>query len=717
MTATATVADISLKVAEGRPQDAGRGLARLDPADMTRLGAAAGTVVQISGTRVAAARVMPAFREVRGRQLVQIDGITRRNAGAVIGEKVTLAVVQPPPAQRVVLAPEGGHVLRLSSEHIARALADMPVVPGDRVRVSGFGSRFQEFQIRDTLPRGIVMIRSDTAVRIEAPGAQAGAGRISYEDIGALAPAIRRVREMIELPLRYPEVFARLGIDAPKGVLLHGPPGCGKTLLARAVAGETEASFFSVSGPEIVNRLYGESEARLRQVFEQAKKDAPSIIFLDEIDSIAPKREHVVGEVEKRIVAQLLALMDGLEARGQVIVIGATNLPHALDPALRRPGRFDREIVIGIPDAAGRREMLDIHTRGMPLAADVDLARLAAVTHGFTGADVAAVCREAAMAALRRVLPAMDLDLVSASQEQLLGIEVTMADFEAALCEVEPSALREVLVEVPDVRWDDIGGLDTVKQELREIVEWPLVHPGLFRRAGLRSLRGVLLQGTPGTGKTLLVKAVARQSGANFISVKGPELLSKYVGDSEKGIREVFRKARQAAPCIVFFDEIDALAPRRGSSGDAHVAERVVAQLLSEMDGVEDLRGVLVLAATNRVDAVDPALLRPGRFDRVIALEPPGEDDRLAILRVHARRHPLANDVSLDEYARLTAGFTGAQLENLLREAAVAALREHVTRGVADETLLVVSARHLADAYALVRRDVERHAGVETSPI
>ena len=717
MTATAAVADISLKVAEGRPQDAGRGLARLDPADMTRLGAAAGTVVQISGTRVAAARVMPAFREVRGRQLVQIDGITRRNAGAVIGEKVTLAVVQPPPAQRVVLAPEGGHVLRLSSEHIARALADMPVVPGDRVRVSGFGSRFQEFQIRDTLPRGIVMIRSDTAVRIEAPGAQAGAGRISYEDIGALAPAIRRVREMIELPLRYPEVFARLGIDAPKGVLLHGPPGCGKTLLARAVAGETEASFFSVSGPEIVNRLYGESEARLRQVFEQAKKDAPSIIFLDEIDSIAPKREHVVGEVEKRIVAQLLALMDGLEARGQVIVIGATNLPHALDPALRRPGRFDREIVIGIPDAAGRREMLDIHTRGMPLAADVDLARLAAVTHGFTGADVAAVCREAAMAALRRVLPAMDLDLVSASQEQLLGIEVTMADFEAALCEVEPSALREVLVEVPDVRWDDIGGLDTVKQELREIVEWPLVHPGLFRRAGLRSLRGVLLQGTPGTGKTLLVKAVARQSGANFISVKGPELLSKYVGDSEKGIREVFRKARQAAPCIVFFDEIDALAPRRGSSGDAHVAERVVAQLLSEMDGVEDLRGVLVLAATNRVDAVDPALLRPGRFDRVIALEPPGEDDRLAILRVHARRHPLANDVSLDEYARLTAGFTGAQLENLLREAAVAALREHVTRGVADETLLVVSARHLADAYALVRRDVERHAGVETSPI
>jgi transitional endoplasmic reticulum ATPase len=704
MTATATPVDVTLKVAEGRPQDAGRGLARLDPADMSRLGATAGTVVQISGTRVAAARVMPAFRDLRGRQLVQIDGITRRNAGAVIGEKVTLAVVQPPAAQRVVLAPEGGHLLRLTSEHITRALADMPVVSGDRIRVIGFGSRFQEFQIRDTVPRGIVMMRSETAVRVELPNVQSDAGRVSYEDIGALAPAIRRVREMIELPLRYPEVFARLGIDAPKGVLLHGPPGCGKTLLARAVAGETEASFFSVSGPEIVNRLYGESEARLRQVFEQAKKEAPSIIFLDEIDSIAPKRDHVVGEVEKRIVAQLLALMDGLEARGQIIVIGATNLPHALDPALRRPGRFDREIVIGIPDAAGRREMLDIHTRGMPLAPDVEVARLAAVTHGFTGADVAAVCREAAMAALRRVLPAMDLELASVSQEQLLGIEVTMADFEAALCEVEPSALREVLVEVPDVGWDDIGGLANVKQELREIVEWPLQHGELFRRAGLRSPRGVLLEGAPGTGKTLLVKAIARQSGANFIAVKGAELLSKYVGDSEKGIREVFRKARQAAPCIVFFDEIDALAPRRGSSGDSHVAERVVAQLLSEMDGVEDLRGVLVLAATNRVDAVDPALLRPGRFDRVIAIEAPDEKDRVAILHVHARRHPLANDVNLREYAGITAGFTGAELENLLREAAAAAVREHVARDVADVALLQVEARHVADAYANVQR-------------
>jgi transitional endoplasmic reticulum ATPase len=703
MTGTTTATDVTLKVAEGRPQDAGRGLARLDPADMMRLGASAGTVVQVSGTRAAAARVMPAFRELRGRQLVQIDGITRRNAGAAIGEKVTLVVVQPPPAQRVALVPEGGHVPRLSGERMARALTDMPLLAGDRIRISGFGSRFQEFRIHDTVPRGIVMMRPDTAVRIEAAAAQPAAGRVSYEDIGALAPAIRRVREMIELPLRYPEVFARLGIEAPKGVLLHGPPGCGKTLLARAVAGETEASFFSVSGPEIVNRLYGESEARLRQVFEQAKKEAPSIIFLDEIDSIAPKRDRVVGEVEKRIVAQLLALMDGLEARGQIVVIGATNLPDALDPALRRPGRFDREIVIAIPDAGGRREMLDIHTRGMPLAGDVDLARLAAVTHGFTGADIAAACREAAMASVRRVLPALDLELVSVSHEQLLSIEVTMEDFRAALCEIEPSALREVFVEVPDVHWDDIGGLDHVKQELREIVEWPMQHADLFHRAGVRPPRGVLLQGPPGTGKTLLVKAVARQSGANFISIKGPELLSKYVGESEKGLRDVFRKARQASPCIVFFDEIDAIAPRRGGSGDAHVTERVVAQLLSEMDGVEDLRGVLVLGATNRVDAVDPALLRPGRFDRVIAIGPPGEDDRLAILRVHGRRHPLANDVNLSEYARCTDGFTGAQLENLLREAAMAAVREHVAHSRGAAAVFEIETRHIAHAYAGLR--------------
>jgi transitional endoplasmic reticulum ATPase len=686
MSATVIAPTLTLKVVEARFQDAGRARARLDPGDMIRLGASAGSVVRIEGKRIAAAKVMPAFREARGRQAVQIDGITRGNAGAVIGEKVSVTVVESTSAQRLVIAPEGTPVMRhAAGERIARLLADMPVIAGDRIRVTAFGSRFQEFRVVETVPKGIVVIRPDTAVRLEAPGAQAAPGRLSYEDIGGIGGAIQRVREMIELPLRYPEVFERLGIDAPKGVLLHGPPGCGKTLLARAVASETDATFLSVSGPEIINKLYGESEARLRQVFEQARKQAPSIVFLDEIDSIASRREHAVGEVEKRVVAQLLALMDGLEARGQIIVIGATNLPNALDPALRRPGRFDREIVIGIPDVAGRREIFEIHTRGMPLARDVDVPHLAAITHGFTGADVAALCREAAMAALRGVLPAMDLDAATIRHEQLLEIEVAMDDFRAALREVEPSAMREVFVEVPDVGWDDVGGLGAVKQTLREIVEWPAQHADVLRAAGVRAPRGVLLCGPPGTGKTLLVKAVARQAGANFISVKGPELISKYVGESERGVREVFRKARQAAPCIIFFDEIDAVAPRRGGGGDGHVTERVVAQILSEMDGVEDLGDVLVMAATNRADIIDPALLRPGRFDYRIEIGPPDAADRLEILAVHARAMPLASDVDLPALAQETRGFSGADLAKLLRDAALAAVRDHLAREESDD--------------------------------
>jgi transitional endoplasmic reticulum ATPase len=704
VTGTATTAQVTLKVAEARLQDAGRGLARLDPADMARLSAPAGTVIQIAGSRIAAAKAMPAFRELRGRQLVQIDGVTRSNAGAVIGEKVTLSVVEAVSAHRVVLVPEGAPASRrVSADQITRSLADMPVVAGSRVRVTGFGWRFQEYRVLETAPRGVVVIRPDTLIRLEAPGAQPAAGRMSYEDIGGLGSAIQRVREMIELPLRYPEVFEHLGIDPPKGVLLHGPPGCGKTLLARAVASETDASFLSVSGPEIIHKLYGESEARLRQVFEQARKEAPSIVFLDELDAIAPKREHAVGEVEKRVVAQLLALLDGLEARGQVIVIGATNLPNTLDPALRRPGRFDREIVIGIPDVAGRREMLEIHTRGMPLAPDVDVLHLAAITHGFTGADVAALCREAAMAALRRALPDLDLDLASVPQAQLMDIEVTMADCLAGLREVEPSALREVSIETPDIGWDDIGGLSRVKQELREIVEWPAQYPELFRRARLRPPRGVLLQGAPGTGKTLLAKAVAKQSGSNFISVKGPELISKYVGESEKGVRDVFRKARQASPCVVFFDEIDAIAPRRGAGRDGQVTERVVAQLLSEMDGIEDLGGVLVLAATNRADVLDPALLRPGRFDRLIDVGHPDESDRLAILQVHRRGRPFSPDVDLSEIARHTDGFSGADLENLLREAALNAIRELLAQTDGTNATLLIEPRHVLEAYESAR--------------
>ena len=665
---------------------------------------AAGTVIQIEGKRTTAAKAMPAFRDLRGRQVVQIDGITRSNAGAVIGERVTLRVAEVAAAQRVVLVPEGANTTRhLTGEQISRALADVPVVIGDRVRITAFGSRFQEFRILDTTPKGVVIIRLDTAVRLEQPGTAPTSGRISYEDIGGLGHAIQRVREMIELPVRYPAVFGRLGIEPPKGVLLHGPPGCGKTLLARAVASETDASFLSVSGPEIIHRFYGESEARLRQVFEQAKRDAPSILFIDEIDTIAPKREHAIGEVEKRVVGQLLALMDGLEARGQVIVIGATNLPNALDPALRRPGRFDREIVIGIPDVVGRREMLDIHTRGMPLGSDVAIDHLAQITHGFTGADLAALCREAAMAALRRLLPGLDLERASVAHERLLEIDVTMDDFSAALREVEPSALREVFIELPDVGGDDVGGLEDVKRELREIVEWPVQHADLFRRARLQPPKGVLLHGPPGTGKTLLVKAAARQSGANFISVKGPELLSKYVGESEKGIREVFRKARQAAPCIIFFDEIDAIAPRRGSNGDGHVAERVVAQLLSEMDGVEDLAGVLVLAATNRADMLDPALLRPGRFDRLVAVGAPDENARAAILRVHARGRPLGADVDLTDLAHRTDGFTGADLDQLMRDAAMAALRDVVGGRGGLGAPLLINASQVLTAYEAAR--------------
>ena len=707
MSSPSIATDISLKVAEGRLLDVGRGLARLDPADISRLGISIGSLVQIGGKKATAVKVLPAFRDARGKQLIQIDGITRSNAGVVIGERVAVGPLQPAVAQRIVLGPEGAEVLRQAAgEYLTRFLTDMPVTAGDRIRVALFGSRFQEFRVLETVPRGTVIVRRETAIRIDVRGNSSDVlGRVSYEDIGGLGSAIQRVREMIELPLRYPEIFGRLGIDPPKGVLLHGPPGCGKTLLARAVANETNASFFAISGPEIVSKYYGESEAKLRQLFEKAKKEAPSIIFLDEIDSIAPKRENTTGEVEKRIVAQLLAIMDGLEARGQITVIAATNLPNALDPALRRPGRFDREIVIGIPDVQGRREMLEIHTRGMPLSGDINLQVLAEITHGFTGADVAALCREAAMAALRRVLPRVDFNPSSFPYEQLLQLHISMDDFSSALRDVEPSGLRELVVEVPDVCWDDIGGLEKVKSELREIVEWPVRHQDLYELAQLRPPKGILLSGPPGTGKTLLAKAVAKELGINFIAVKGPELLSKYVGESEKGLREIFCKARQVAPSVIFFDEIDALVPRRGtSSNDGHVGERIVAQMLSEMDGIEALEGVLVLAATNRHDMIDPALLRPGRFDRVIQFARPDESDRLSILEVHNRCKPLGSDVDLRELARETDGFTGADLEKLSQEAAMAAVRDFLALERGQEmSKFEVAERHYRWALSIMR--------------
>ena len=517
----------------------------------------------------------------------------------------------------------------------------------------------------------------ETAVDKGAKSAKASG--ISYEDLGGLRKEIRRVREMIELPLRYPQLFERLGINAPKGVLLHGPPGTGKTLLARAVAHETEAAFISVSGPEVIHKFYGESEAKLRGIFEQARKNSPCIIFLDELDAIAPKRETVQGEVEKRVVAQLLALMDGLEARGQIIIIGATNLPNLLDPALRRPGRFDREIEIGIPDAISRKEILEIHSRGMPLAEDVDLARLAAITHGFVGADLESLCREAAMTTIRGVMPEIDFASEEIPYDVLLALKVTMENFLSALAEIEPSAVREVFVEVPDIKWEDVGGLDAVKGELREAVEWPLKYAELFQHAGIRPAKGILLYGVPGTGKTLLAKAIASQSGVNFISVKGPALISKYVGESERGIREVFKKARQAAPCIIFFDEIDALAPTRDTdAGDSNVSQRVISQLLTEMDGVEELKGVLVLAATNRKDMLDPALLRPGRFDLLLEVPPPDAEGRAKIFAVHLKKKPMAADVEFIDLAKSTDGFTGAEIEMVCHRAALMAVREFI---------------------------------------
>lgn len=692
--------DILLRVAEALPKDVGRGLARLDPQDLERLSVDIGDVVEVTGKRSTVARAMPAYADQRGQDLIQMDGILRANAGAGLDERVAVRRVQVQPARSVVLAPVES--LRTApgagqTRYLARLLDGIPVVPGDRVRVDLFGTRAQSFTVVETHPAGPALIGPSTGIHLAGEGARRERGAITYEDVGGLDREIHRIREMIELPLRYPEVFERLGIEPPKGVLLHGPPGCGKTLIARAVAHETSAHFLHINGPEVIDKWYGASEAQLRSFFEEASRRAPAIIFIDEIDAIAPKREEMSGDrqVERRVVAQLLALMDGLESRGEVIVIAATNIPNTLDSALRRPGRFDREIAISVPDKDGRREILEIHTRGMPLRisdfespisnlqssisnpqSEVDLEQLAAITHGFVGADLAALCREAAMSALRRLMPDIDFAQARIPYDKLIALDVTMDDFLAALAEVEPSAIREVFTEVPDVGWSDVGGLEEVKELLVEAVEWPLHHGPLFQHAGIRPPKGILLHGLPGTGKTLLAKALARESEANFIAVKGPQLLSMWVGESERGVREVFRKARQAAPCIVFFDEIDALAPRRGGGGEGQVTERVVSQLLIELDGIEELKGVVVLAATNRLDRLDPALLRPGRFDFLVELPVPDRDARLAILHIHARDIPLTDDVDLEVLADQTEGFVGTDLESICRRAALLAIRE-----------------------------------------
>ncbi|MDP2948612.1 MAG: CDC48 family AAA ATPase [Chloroflexota bacterium] len=699
---------LTLRVAEAQARDVGRGIARIDPDNLEQLGAAIGDIVEIAGKGRTVAKAMPTYVADRGKGLVQIDGILRENAQGGLDEKVSVRVVDYQPARTIVLAPldalkswpEGRY-----SRYIAHRLEGLPVTAGDRVRIDLFGTRAQDFSVAEVSPKDVVIIQRSTAIKFKGEGAPSLRSAISYEDIGGLHKETQRIREMIELPLKYPEVFERLGIEPPKGVLLHGPPGCGKTLIARAVAHETSAYFVHINGPEVIHKFYGESEAHLRNIFDDARRQAPAIVFIDEIDAIAPKREEARGDqqVERRVVAQLLALMDGLESRGQVIVIGATNVPNLLEPALRRPGRFDREISISIPDKDGRREILDIHTRGMPLAEDVDLEKLAAVTHGFVGADLEALCREAAMITLRRILPDIDFAQASIPYERLLELEVTMDDCLEALKEVEPSAIREVFTEVPDVRWDDIGGLEDIKRLLVETVEWPLKYGKLFQHARTTPAKGILLYGAPGTGKTLVGKAVARESEVNFISVKGPALLSKWVGESERGVREVFKKAKQASPCIVFFDEIDALAPHRGAgAADSHVSERVVSQLLTELDGIDELKGVVVLAATNRLDIVDPALLRAGRFEVLVELPLPDRAARLAIFQVHTRDKPLATDVDLASLADRTEGLVGADIEAICRQASMLAIREFVEKNAdaTDYSRFRIANRHFEEAMA-----------------
>jgi len=671
----------SLRVAEARSRDVGRGIARLDPEVMKKLGLTSGDIVEISGKRKTVAICWPGYVEDAGKGIIRIDGYIRNNAGVSIDEKVTVQKVEAKKATKVILTPTEPLRIEGAEDYLSQILEGRVVTRGDYIPIGIMGRKVDLTVTNIQPPAPAVIITADTEVAIgEKPAAMVReVPKITYEDIGGLQEEIRKIREMVELPLKYPELFERLGVEAPKGVLLYGPPGTGKTLLAKAVANETNATFFSISGPEIMSKFYGESEERLREIFRQAEENAPSIIFIDEIDAIAPKREEVTGEVEKRVVSQLLALMDGLKPRGRIVVIGATNRPNAIDPALRRPGRFDREIEIGVPNKQGRLEILQIHTRSMPLAEDVDLEKIASVTHGFVGADLEVLCKEAAMRALRRILPQIDFEKETIPAEILNKIIVTMNDFMEALKDVEPSAMREVLVEVPNVKWEDIGGLADVKLELQEAVEWPLKYPEFFEHLDAKPPKGVLLYGPPGTGKTLLAKAVANESEANFISVKGPELLSKWVGESERAVREIFRKAKQAAPSIIFFDEIDSLAPVRGGGyGDSHVTERIISQLLTEMDGLEELRGVIVIAATNRPDIIDPALLRPGRFDKFLYIPPPDLEARKEILKIHLKKKPLADDVNIEELAKRTEGYTGADLATVCNMAVMLTIREHI---------------------------------------
>jgi transitional endoplasmic reticulum ATPase len=713
---------LTLRVAEALTRDVGRGLVRLDPTDMASLAVQTGETVQIVGRRSTVAKALPAYAEDRGQGAIQMDGILRENSQSGIGDRVQLQKIVCPVARSVVIQPLGNGGATGDMRHMTSVLEGLAVAVGDKVRSTYMGGIYREYSVVETTPRGPVLINNGTSIKIKGesvsqPGRESLG--VTYEDIGGLRKQVQRIREMIELPLRYPELFERLGIEPPKGVLLYGPPGTGKTLIAKALANETSAYFTHIGGPEVMGKYYGESEERLRKIFEEAQEHAPAILFIDEIDAVAPKREELGSQqqVEKRVVAQLLSLMDGLKSRGQVAIIGATNAPQLIDPALRRPGRFDREINVGVPEKNGRREILEVHTRGMPLAEDVVLDKLAEITHGFVGADLAALTREAAMVTLRKISEDIPLDAEFIPYDLLSRLEVSMDDFLEALTEVEPSALREVFTEVPDVAWTDIGGMDDVKAMLKQIIEWPLLYAELFERADTAPPKGVLLTGASGTGKTLMAKAVAHECGVNFISIKGPELLSKWVGDSEARIRDVFKIARLSSPCIIFFDELEAIAGSRGggSSDGGNVTERVISQMLTEMDGIEELRGVVILGATNRPDLLDPALLRAGRFEVRLDLPMPDKASRRAILGVHARHKRLGDDVDLDVLAEETEGLAGADIEAACRRAAMESIKAFVEAGdpERDPVEMAITMQQFRDAIEAMR---ELRKKPETAP-
>jgi transitional endoplasmic reticulum ATPase len=669
------------KIEEIPQQHVGRGRAIIDPKIIENEKWSTGQIIELTYNRKSHVKLWPGSTEQYGSGIIKIDGITRQNIGAGIGDKVSIKSVEAVSAEQIVLSPTEKIAAEGLQEYMSYNYLNHVFTTGDSVSLNTqMGGRVQ-FIVTGTKPSKPVIVTEKTVFKLGnmTKAVDASVPLVTYDELGGLKNEVQKIREMVELPMRHPELFEKIGVEAPKGVLLYGPPGTGKTLLAKAVAGETNAHFISLSGPEIMGKYYGESEERIREIFTQAKESSPSIIFIDEIDSIAPKRDEVSGEVEKRIVSQLLTLLDGMKSRGKVVVIAATNRPDSIDPALRRPGRFDREIEIGIPDDNGRSDILSIHTRGMPMDEKVDLQQIAKTTHGFVGADLEVLSKEAAMRSLRRILPEIDLDEDKISAEVLQKIQITSEDFRDALKEVRPSALREVQVQIPDISWDDVGGLELLKEELKEAVEWPIKHKEVFDYVDVETPKGILLHGPPGTGKTLIAKALAKMTESNFISIKGPELLSKWVGESEKGVREIFRKARQAAPCIIFLDEVDALVPRRGSGGsDSHVTENVVSQILTEIDGLEELHNVLIIGATNRLDIVDEALLRPGRFDRVIEVPNPDQKGRRHIFEIHTKKKPLSGDVKIEKIVELTSGFSGAEIAAVANRAAIAALKRYV---------------------------------------